>query len=80
MAARQALEFGFRSLALTEIVAFTAALNLRSRHLMERLGMTCDAAGEFDHPLVPEGHVLRRHVLYRTKAGGGSNSSGERQH
>jgi hypothetical protein len=30
---------------------------------MERLGMRRD--GEFDHPRMPEGHPLRRHVLYR---------------
>jgi hypothetical protein len=34
--------------------------------VMERLGMDFD--GEFDHPVLPEGHWLRRHVLYRKKA------------
>jgi hypothetical protein len=32
---------------------------------MERLGMTRNSADDFDHPNLPEGHVLRRHVLYR---------------
>jgi RimJ/RimL family protein N-acetyltransferase len=64
-AARQALAFGFETLALAEIVSFTAAVNTRSRRLMERLGMKLDPASEFDHPLVAPGHVLRRHVLYR---------------
>lgn len=64
-AARLALDFGFRRLALPEILAFTAARNLRSRRVMERLGMAYDAAGDFDHPRVAEGHPLRRHVLYR---------------
>ncbi len=32
---------------------------------MERIGMKEDVAGAFDHPLVPEGHPLRRHRLYR---------------
>jgi hypothetical protein len=27
--------------------------------------MTCDAQGDFNHPLLPEGHPLQRHVLYR---------------
>ena len=27
--------------------------------------MTHDPADDFDHPGVPEGHALRRHVLYR---------------
>jgi len=68
-AARQAIAFGFETLHLPEIVAFTAVSNLRSRRLMERLGFTHDTKGDFDHPLLPEGHGLRRHVLYRLKAG-----------
>jgi hypothetical protein len=35
---------------------------------MRSLGMTRDPADDFDHPRVPEGHHLRRHVLYRLKA------------
>jgi len=66
-AACEALAFGFESLKLAEIVSFTAATNIRSRRLMERLGLVYDASGDFDHPSVPEGHVLRRHVLYRLK-------------
>ena len=27
--------------------------------------MRRDPAGDFDHPLLPEGSPLRRHVLYR---------------
>jgi len=34
---------------------------------MERLGMTRDPAEDFDHPSQPEGHPLRRHVLYRLR-------------
>jgi hypothetical protein len=30
--------------------------------------MTRDVPGDFDHPKVPEGHPLRRHVLYRLTA------------
>lgn len=65
-AARAAMEFGFDRLGLAEIVSFTALPNLRSRAVMERLGMTM--AGQFDHPVLPDGHWLRRHVLYRKKA------------
>lgn len=32
---------------------------------MQRLGMTQSPADDFDHPLVPAGHPLLRHVLYR---------------
>jgi RimJ/RimL family protein N-acetyltransferase len=67
-AARHALSFGFETLKLPEIVAFTAAGNFRSRRLMERLGFRHDLEGDFDHPSLPEGHELRRHVLYRLSA------------
>jgi RimJ/RimL family protein N-acetyltransferase len=66
-AARAALEFGFRDLALEEIVSFTTTANLRSRAVMERIGMTRTPADDFDHPAIPEGHPLRRHVLYRAR-------------
>lgn len=66
-AARAALSFGFETLGLEEIVSFTAATNLRSRRVMERLGMSRDEADDFDHPALPEGHRLRRHVLYRLR-------------
>lgn len=63
--ARAALAFGFAQLALAEIVSFTVPANVRSRRVMERLGMTRDPADDFDHPALPDGHPLRRHVLYR---------------
>ena len=66
-AARLALDYGFNALQLPEIVSFTAVGNLRSRHVMERIGMQRDFAGDFDHPRIPEGHTLRRHVLYRLR-------------
>lgn len=61
--ARAALAFGFGELGLAEIVSFTALANARSIAVMERLGMRRD--GEFDHPRLPAGHRLQRHVLYR---------------
>ena len=64
-AAEAALAFGFESLGLDEIVSFTVPANARSRAVMERIGMTHDPADDFDHPRFPEGHRLRRHVLYR---------------
>ena len=64
-AARAVLEFAFTELALPEVVSFTAVANVRSRAVMERIGMTRDESGDFDHPAVAEGHPLRRHVLYR---------------
>ena len=67
LAARQAIAYGFKTLQLPEIVSFTARINQPSWKLMERLGFTRDEAGEFDHPLLPAGHPLQRHVLYRLK-------------
>ncbi len=66
--ARAALEFGFGDLALREIVAFTVPTNVRSRRVMEKLGMTYDPADDFDHPRIATGHPLCRHVLYRVRA------------
>ena len=63
-AARAALKVGFEQVGLDEIVAFTVTGNLRSRAVMERLGMKADPQC-FDHPAVPPGSPLRRHVLYR---------------
>jgi RimJ/RimL family protein N-acetyltransferase len=66
-AARAAIDDGFDRLGLNEIVAFTVPANLASRRVMEKLGMTRDPAEDFDfdHPQLPPGHPLRRHVLYR---------------
>ncbi len=66
--ALQALDYGFGVLKLPEIVSFTATVNLPSRRLMERLQFVHDAAGDFEHPSVAEGHELRPHVLYRKQA------------
>lgn len=65
-AARASLAFGFDTLALPEIVAFTIPGNEPSWRLMERLGMQAD--GDFDHPRLPQGHPLQRHLLYRLTA------------
>ena len=64
-AARAALAFGFEKAGLEEILSFTVPANQRSQAVMQRLGMTRSAAEDFDHPLVPAGHPLLRHVLYR---------------
>jgi len=65
-----ALAFAFHWLRVAEVVSYTVPLNSRSRRVMERLGMTRSADDDFDHPLLPEGHPLRRHVLYRLRRPG----------
>jgi ribosomal-protein-alanine N-acetyltransferase len=63
------MAYGFETLGLPELVAYTAVENVRSRRVMEKLGMTRNPADDFDHPNMPEGHPVRRQVLYRKKAG-----------
>lgn len=63
--ARACLAHAFGPLGLDEVVAFAAVGNVRSRAVMERLGMTHDPAEDFDHPAVPAGHPIARHALYR---------------
>ncbi len=67
-AARAAVEHGFTRAGLGEILSWTVPANRASWRVMERLGMTHDQADDFDHPRVPAGHRLRRHVLYRLRA------------
>jgi ribosomal-protein-alanine N-acetyltransferase len=66
-AARAALRFGFVDIGLEEIVSFTVPQNIRSRRVMERIGLVRDRAGDFDHPRVdPVAYPhLAPHVLYR---------------
>lgn len=63
--ARAALAYGFDTLGLDEIVSFTVPANVRSRRVMEKLGMTRAPQDDFEHPSLPRGHPLRTHVLYR---------------
>lgn len=67
-AARAAAADGFSSYGLEELTAYTAERNTRSRAVMERLGMSHDAAGDFDHPALAQGHPLAHHVVYRLRA------------
>ncbi len=66
--AQGALQYGFQTLHLREIVSFTPVGNLRSRKVMEKIGMKRDPRDDFDHPKIAANSLLRRHVLYRLKA------------
>lgn len=61
------IKFAFERLRLESVVSFTVPENVASRRLMEKLGMTHDPKDDFEHPKLPPGHRLRRHVLYRLK-------------
>ncbi|WP_231758834.1 GNAT family N-acetyltransferase [Microbulbifer elongatus] len=64
-AANASLQVAFEQLGLDEIVSFTVPGNVRSRAVMEKLGMV---QGErFQHPGLPEGHSMQEHVLYRLR-------------
>ena len=64
-AAQAAVRYGLEEIGLEEIVSFTTPDNVRSRRVMERLGMVRDPSSDFEHPNVPVGHRLRSHVFYR---------------
>jgi RimJ/RimL family protein N-acetyltransferase len=68
-AARASLAYGFGTLGFDEIVAFAVAANSRSHAVMERIGMTRDRDGDFEHPDLAAGSPVRRHVLYRLVRG-----------
>ena len=63
--AQAVLSYAFRKLNLDAVVSFTVPANIRSRRVMEKIGLQHNPADDFDHPRLPVGHSLRRHVLYR---------------
>ncbi|MGH9781994.1 MAG: GNAT family N-acetyltransferase [Candidatus Acidiferrales bacterium] len=73
--AQAAVRYAFDTLRLKEIVSITVPANIRSRRVMEKIGMKHIPALDFDHPHIPEGHPLRRHVLYLLKSESFSASS-----
>jgi RimJ/RimL family protein N-acetyltransferase len=66
-AADAAIRDGFERVGLQEIISLTTPNNVRSRSIMDRLGMAFSPGDTFDHPRVPEGDPRRRHVVYRLK-------------
>jgi len=63
--AREIARYGFEILGVPELVSFTVPVNTRSIRVMKKLGMSNNPRDDFDHPRLPVGHPLRRHVLYR---------------
>lgn len=66
-AARAVLDHAFTALDLPEVVSFTTVANVRSRAVMERIGMVHEPAEDFEHPAIAPGHPQRPHVLYRIR-------------
>ncbi len=63
--ARAIVHHASENLKLEALVSFTVPANVRSRRVMEKIGMRHDPAEDFDHPQLAPGDPLRRHVLYR---------------
>ncbi|MBF0194253.1 MAG: GNAT family N-acetyltransferase [Magnetococcales bacterium] len=63
--AKAVCSYAFNSLNVKEIVAFTTLANVRSRRVMEKIGMTHNPKDDFDHPNLLNDDQLKRHVLYR---------------
>jgi RimJ/RimL family protein N-acetyltransferase len=63
--AEASLAWGWANTDAPRIAAITVEANTRSWGLMERLGMTRAAGEDFDHPAVPDGSPLKRHIVYR---------------
>ena len=59
-----AFAWGWVNLDAPRIVAITSAINLKSQQLMERLGMSRLADGDYDQALIAEGNPLRRMVTF----------------
>lgn len=65
--AKAVLEYAFNELKLPEIVSFTTEKNMKSRRVMEKIGLKRSKNGDFDNPKLSENHPLKPHVLYRLK-------------
>ena len=65
--ASAALDFGFRTVGLEEIVSFASVANIRSHAVMKRLGMGHNPHDDFDYPGLDPADPLCRHLLYRLK-------------
>jgi RimJ/RimL family protein N-acetyltransferase len=63
------VDWAFGDLRLPEVLSWTAEVNVRSRAVMERIGMHHDPDDEFDHPKLTDESPVRRHVVYRLLAG-----------
>lgn len=64
-AAAACIDWAWRMRDWPSVHAVTVPANTASWGLMERLGMARVAKGDFDHPNLPEGDPLRRHIHYR---------------
>ena len=64
-AAKAVVDFAFTILKLEEVVSFAVENNIRSRRVMEKIGMHHSPHDDFEHPKLSKNSPLSRHVLYR---------------
>lgn len=64
-AAKAILHYAFAELNLREIISFTVADNIKSRRVIEKLGLHHSETDDFNHPKLEENSPLKRHALYR---------------
>jgi RimJ/RimL family protein N-acetyltransferase len=65
--AAAALAWGLHRFDAEIMVAFTAKTNVRSEAVMRRIGMERAPRRDFDHPALPGGHALRRHIVHEKR-------------
>lgn len=63
-AAKVALEYAFNTLNTHEVVSFTTVANIRSRAVMQKIGMR-DSKQNFMHPDIEASNPQCEHVLYK---------------
>lgn len=62
-AAKACLDLAFTGFAMDEIYSFTSFLNKPSINVMKNIGMK--ETGQFEHPILPDGHILKPHILFK---------------
>lgn len=59
------MDWASANLRLNEVVAFTSVSNIRSRRVMEKIGMDRNIHDDFQHPNLGPSDPLRQCVLYK---------------
>jgi RimJ/RimL family protein N-acetyltransferase len=68
-AAKACIAYGFEKLKFNDIYSFTSVQNKPSERVMQKIGM--QPSGIFDHPMLEDGHILQKHLLYKIIKGEG---------
>jgi RimJ/RimL family protein N-acetyltransferase len=63
--AKKCLQYAFEALKIEEIFSIAPKVNLKSEHVMKKIGL--EKQYEFEHPLLKNEKRLKTCVLYKTK-------------